>query len=302
MGEYGGVFLRRDPEARLDDYVALMSATTVAELHRVLVLGPPAASDREVSAPLAYFRKVHGADPTGSVETAMLLVTDPRWQTTAGPLIAAIDATGLVPSDDLDVLARAFVTAGDRVYWRCPDEWFCDDGIVISVDHGAPGVDDEHDVDRPTVAARVVAPALRRWAAVRLVRRDPTSWGATLGRARELGGPGGGALMRALLDIADSLPPRAVGMVRHEALQSGRSDVRQAALQHLALTDWAAARSLGMSDANAQVRRWAASLDDPSVTRPTTMAPPTDTEVGEVERRPVGPRRPPVEGQGSLFG
>lgn len=45
----------------------------------------------------------------------MLLVTDPRWRVTAGPLIDAMDATGIVPTDGLDVLARTFISAGPMV-------------------------------------------------------------------------------------------------------------------------------------------------------------------------------------------
>ena len=86
--------------------------------------------------------------------------------------------------------------------------------------------------------------------------------------AKELGGEGGGGLMRGILDSIDILSLKAKTLVRQEALKSGRSDVRQAALQQIAVLDWSLARTLGMRDANERVRRWASGLTDPA-TAPT---------------------------------
>ena len=267
----------RDPDARLDDLTALMDASTPADLHRVLVLGPPAAYEREVSMPLTYFRNAHDDDPARAAETAMLLATDPRWRFTAGPLIEAIDATGIVPPDELDLLARAFISADANVYWKCPDDWFSTIAIIISESDDPPhSLDrDAEDTDEPgpTVAARVISGGLRRWASARVVRLDPSTWADVIARAKELGGEGGGGLMRGILDSFDALPSKAKTLVRQEAMKSGRSDVRHAALQQIALLDWSLARTLGMRDANERVRRWASGLTDPAAaTTPTIGA------------------------------
>lgn len=262
----------RDPDARLDDLTALMDANTPADLHRALVLGPPAAYEREISMPLTYFRNAHDHNPARAAETAMLLATDPRWRVAAGPLIEAIDATGIITPDELDLLARAFISADANVYWKCPDEWFSTIAIIISErddpTHSLDRDAEESDEPGPTVAARGIAPGLRRWASARVVRLDPSAWAGVYARAEDLGGEGGGGLMRGILDSIDVLPSNAKTLVRQEALKSGRSDVRLAALQQIAVLDWSLARTLGMRDANERVRRWASGLADPA-TAPT---------------------------------
>ena len=265
----------KDPDARLDDLTALMDANTPADLHRALVLGPPAAYEREISMPLTYFRNAHDHNPARAAETAMLLATDPRWRVTAGPLIEAIDATGIIPPDELDLLARAFISADANVYWKCPDEWFSTIAIIISESDNPPrsldGDTEDTDEPGPAVAARVITPGLRRWASARVVRLDPSVWADVYACAKELGGEGGGGLMRGILDSLDVLPSKAKTLVCQEALKSGRSDVRQAALQQIAVLDWSLAQTLGMRDANERVRRWASGLTDPATARTPTI-------------------------------
>lgn len=70
--------------------------------------------------------------------------------------------------------------------------------------------------------------------------------------------------MRGLLDSIDALPAKARTRVRNDALKSGRSDVRHAALRQIAATDWTLARTPGMRDANERVRRWASGLTGPT--------------------------------------
>lgn len=208
----------------------------------------------------------------------MLLATDPRWRVTAGPLIEAIDATGIIPPDELDLLARAFISADANVCWKCPDEWFSTIAIIISERDDPPprSLDldaEETDEPGPTVAARGIGPGLRRWASARVVRLDPSAWADVYARAKELGGEGGGGLMRGILDSIDTLPLKARALVRQEALKSGRSEVRQAALHQIAVLDWSLARTLGMRDANERVRRWASGLTDPATAPTPTIAP-----------------------------
>ncbi len=107
----GGVIKSVNNEARLADLQLLLDARDPEELHRVLVLYPPGAFEREPMLPVVYFRNVHERREDGAVVTAMLLATDPRFRTTAGPLIAKIAETAIVPAEELDVLARAFIAA-----------------------------------------------------------------------------------------------------------------------------------------------------------------------------------------------
>ncbi len=208
----------------------------------------------------------------------MLIATDSRWSVVAGPIIEAIESTGIVPAEELDLLARAFISADTNVYWKCPDDWFSTTGFVISEVTGSP---DPHELDPknsdtsgPTVAARAIAPCLRRWAAARSLRLDPSIWHAVVARASEIGGSGGGGLMRGLLDSIESLPPEGRSLVGRMALKSGRADVRHEALRQLAHTDWALARMLGLRDANERVRRWASDLVDPSTLSAASEKPP----------------------------
>ena len=262
--DHGGMSRSRDLDARLVDLLALMGARTPDDLHRALVFGPLGAYEGEVSMPLSYFRNAHADVAARAIETAMLLVTDPRWRVASGPLIQAIDATGIVPSAELDLLAESFVRADAKVYWKCPAHWFSTSEIHTSESAERVGSSDAEPEPRQTVAARVVSPALRRWGSARVVRLNPLAWADVYARSTELGGEAGGALLRGLLDSIDALPAKAGTLVRTEALKSGRSDVRHAALQQIAAVDWSLAQTIGRRDTNERVRRWALGLKGPT--------------------------------------
>lgn len=177
-----------DVEARLEDMTALGTAASPDELHRALMLRPPAAFEREHSVPLNYFVRAHERGPAAAVTTAMLLVTDPRWVPVAQRLMRAIAATGIVSDDDLDLLAEVFVVAGPQVYWACPDGWLDGPRVVIDFDDGPTPIsvdgtstEDDHP---PTVVARAVPGGARRWAAEYMIRRTPERWAQLRNRAR----------------------------------------------------------------------------------------------------------------------
>jgi hypothetical protein len=140
---------RPDVDSRLRDMAALGSARDASELWRALVLAPPAAYEREPMMPVCYFTSVHDHDREGAVQTAMLLVTDRRWVPASGPLMTALEATGLIGVDELDLLAQTFVAAGPEVYWRCPDDWFTGPEIVIDLDGSVGEVPEPPDQDEP---------------------------------------------------------------------------------------------------------------------------------------------------------
>lgn len=225
---------------RMEDLVALSTAGTADELHRRLVLMPMV--DRNPSdsfEPLCLFRQYHQDNPAGAVTTALLLVTDRRWRRAVGRIIAGVDASGLVRDDDLDLLAEAFLRAGESLYWRVPDEWFAAGfeivlgdlgGNVDLDDEAAPvGADDEDWDPASTVTTREIRPPLRRWAAARLVRRQSQRWGAVQGQARELDPRSGAAVMRGLLDCRDVLPESTNDLLRRTAAEWPQADVRRAA-------------------------------------------------------------------------
>ena len=210
----------------------LLDAATTDELHRALVLFAPACQEREPALAVALFRGVHEGAADGAAVTALLLMTDDRWSVTARPVAARLEATGLVPDDELDLLARAFVAAGDTVHWACPADWFDGPEIVIAFDDDDDLDGEDHELpadDREVVVARRVTTGLRRWAAARLVRSDPGRWGALLGLARSLGGARGGAVMLGLLDERTILTDPAARLIETAALQWTRRDVRAAA-------------------------------------------------------------------------
>jgi hypothetical protein len=202
---------RADPDDLAAELVELWSAPTAEELHRVLVLHPPFHRGANAFEPYQLLSKHHEIEPTGSVVTAMLLVTDPRWRDGAGNLLRQIEQSGMLDDDQLDLLAEAFLAAGEALFWAVPDHWFSAIGIVIEVGD-VEEADDEavvetEEVDGPTVARREVYPPLRRWAAGRLVGRRPESWVQVLARTGEVDARAGAAVMSGLLDVVDVLKP-----------------------------------------------------------------------------------------------
>lgn len=70
--------------------------------------------------PFVLLSKHHERDAAGSPVTAMLMVTDIRWRDGAGKLIRQIEQSGMVDDGALDLLAEAFLAAGDALFWEVP--------------------------------------------------------------------------------------------------------------------------------------------------------------------------------------
>lgn len=220
----------------LHELVALSSAGSVAEFRRRLITLPSAGGNpADAFEPLCLLDQYHKANGDGVAETALLLVTDRRWRHATGRLIQGIASSGLVPDEELDLLAQAFLAADGYLYWHAPNAWF-EGGVEIELE---PGVDDEvgseHDTevgggdDRPVVVGREVRPPLQRWAADRLARADPAAWAAILRRGRELNARAGAAILRGLLDAIDALPAATQALLCDLAAQWPQQGVRQAA-------------------------------------------------------------------------
>ena len=223
--------------SRLDDLVALHSAEDADELRRSLILFP-AAPGNSASAfePWCLLHAAHKDNPDGAVATALLLLTDRRWRNATGRLIRRIEESDLLSADHLDLLARTFLAAGTQVYWEVPTDWFGGPAIVIDFDQdgttdevpAGDELDDDVD-DRPVFVARDVRPPLRRWAAERAVRAEPSSWSALTERAGELDVRSGAAVMRGILDSIDVLAPRARDFVLGVAGRWPHREIRETA-------------------------------------------------------------------------
>lgn len=165
-----------DPEACLGELVLLWTAASADALHRVLVLHPYARESADAFEPIALLTKHHATEPATSVATATLLLTDRRWRGGVGQLVRGITDSGLRTPEQLDGLALAFLAADRYVYWPVPDAWFTAESVALVVSDDVGEDADEAVSEGPAVAARDVAPPLRRWAAARLVAREPAAW------------------------------------------------------------------------------------------------------------------------------
>lgn len=219
------------PEDVGEEFFDLWAAKTPDDLRRVLVLYPPVRRSSNAFEPYQLLSKHHRIDPSSSAVTAMLMVTDVRWRNGAGNLMRQIEESGIVDDGELDLLAEAFLAAGDALFWEVPDEWF-DGGIVIALDEADQQAVDEvveeaDDDEQPTVARRPVYPPLRRWAAGRLVRRRPARWAEVFSRARHLNARDATATVSGLLDAIAVLGPDSQEFLIAEAVRWPQQSVRR---------------------------------------------------------------------------
>ena len=250
------------------EFVDLWGAATADALHRVLVLHQPFRSTADAFEPFQLLAKHHEEEPQTSTVTALLLLTDPRWSKSVSRLVREIAGSGMISDDDLDLLARTFVTGDEYVYWRLPEAWLGDDQwteIDLGDSFGEPTeTGAASDEEQPTVAARRVYPPLRRWAATHLVARDATTWGALFSTAHRRGGRFGAAVMAGLLDAIDYLTEPAQKLIIDTAVDWPQAGVRKRALGLLAdRGNRQAAYGIARRDASKSVRRWAPALLEP---------------------------------------
>lgn len=225
----------QDDWSPLDDLVALHTADDAGELHRrLLCFGDGGGNKADAFEPWCLLRQFHTDDPDGAVVTALLLLTDRRWRNATGRLVRRIEESGLVPYDQLDLLAQTFLAAGPQVYREAPRDWFDGPAIVLDADepHDVDVMEDEETGDPddgPVVFAREVRPPLRRWAAGRAVQSDPCCWGALVQQARQVDPRGGAAIIHGLVDSIDLLAPAARGFVLDLAESWPHRKLREAA-------------------------------------------------------------------------
>lgn len=263
FGRYG-VPVRYSPEEQQWDLGMLLGATTPDELHRALVLRPPAVG-REPTLPVTLLRQVHEVGSEEVAATLVLLATDPRFSAVTG-LTAALAGTGLVPGEVVDLVADAFAVAGESLWWACPEEWFGDEhtiDLVIAADAESQADTIAEDEAGSAVVERTVTTDARRWAVTHIVARDPERWPALYRMASDAGPRVAPGVWLGLLDAADAIGQQASSIIERAALESGDATVRLASLRQLAARDPQGAAALARRDPNARVRSRADSLAAP---------------------------------------
>ncbi len=271
-----------DSDGLFTEFFDLWTADTADDLHRVLALYQPIRSSSDWFEPYQLLARHHKSEPHTSTVTATLLLTDSRWRKGVSQLVRRIADSGMIDIADLDMLAVTFATADDHVYWEIPESWLGDESVVIHIEHDAIDTDegvDEAQGDETVATAPRVHPPLRRWAAARLVARDPTAWEELFVSALDRPGADGTAILSGLLDESDHLPGPAQGIVIDAGTDWPRAGVRKHALERLAeLGDRHTAYTLALADASARIRRWApALLETETAARDEPVAPSVET-------------------------
>jgi hypothetical protein len=280
-------------DAALSEVANLWLAPTADALHRILLLHPPILETADSYEPFALLSQHHESEPAGSAATATLLLTDRRWRKGVAQLVRRIADSGIIGDDELDLLARTFLTADDAVYWQVPADWFADEAItiVLSDDDGDDPDREPADAQKAVVARREIFPPLRRWAASRVLAQDPATWPMLLARAAELNARDSAAVMAGVLDSLDVLPPAAQRLLIDKAKTWPQQGVRRAAFDFILARDGKqAAYLLARDDPNAKIRAWASTL----VRSESQSAP--DDEPASSDREP-----PDASEQSTLF-
>lgn len=287
-----------DVDVAFAEFADLWSAETADQLHQILVLHAPSRRSADSFEPFQLLAKHHRTEPATSLTTATLLLTDLRWRNGVGQLARQIADGDILEPDALDLLAETFLSADEFVYWRVPAAWFGDDDIEIDLTHGSdPGPESQStDSDlEPTVARRSVFPPLRRWAAARIVRLEPTAWSHVFARAREIDRRSGAALMSGLLDAIDATAAPTQRLLIDAAVKWPNEAVRRLGLALIADRDGPQdAYDRAHNDPNARVRSWAQSI---------IGAEPVEASKANGTANPGGDARPssPVQRQSPLF-
>jgi hypothetical protein len=232
------------------------------------------------------FQRLHRDRPAHALGTAQLICTDLRWRRVTAPLIVDIEQSGILDEGDLDQLADGFLWE-DKLGWPVPEQWLRDGTVRVRRGRHKPG-------RTAVVIDRMIPPPLRRWAAARIVARDPRRAADVLVRIDGMDAGAGDATMAGLLDAAISLPTEARVALTELGCAWPNGTVRLRALKLLAETDRESALRGAAADASATVRAWGKKL---ASQLPLPDRPAEDRVAAE--RQP--PTRQAAEPQPSLF-
>jgi hypothetical protein len=270
------------------ELVALHGAESPGALQRVLVM-PGRHSDTLPDEACWAFRRAHGQDDTGLVESAVLAVTHHRWQKVARRLLDGLEEDGVL-GGAVDVLGTAFLE-GDVVPVTVPGSWLVEFYVQRHGDRYGP-----LDPARTFTLERRLPPQVRRWAAA---RQAGTREGVArvLRRALRMDSRHGAAAVLGLVDGTEGLGDTDALELLELAADWPSPDVRLTALQRLASRGLQSeALDRAATDRAVHVRRWAM-RNGQTPMRHDDAPRPDHTDLQEVA---AVPDRAPV--QPSLFG
>ncbi len=270
----------------LEDSARVSGAATPDSLWRYLAGNVHLRAMPNTFEAVCAFQRLHRDRPAHALRTAQLICTDLRWRRVTAPLIVDIEQSGILDDRALDQLADGFLWEG-QLGWPVPEQWLREG--TVRVRRGA------HKAVRTAVVVdRMVPPPLRRWAAARVVTRDPRRAADVLVRIGEMEAGDGDPTMTGLLDAAISLPPEARVAMTELGCAWTNGTVRLRALKLLAETDRETALRGAAADASATVRAWGQKLASPP-RRPDRRA------GNRAAAEPHAPARQAAEPQPSLF-
>lgn len=236
----------------LEDSARISGAATPDTLWRYLAGNVHLRAMPNTFEAVCAFQRLHRDRPAHALRTAQLILTDLRWRRVTAPLIVDIEESGILDERALDQLADGFLWE-DTLVWPVPEQWLRDG--TVRVRRGS------HKRGRTAVVIdRMIPPPLRRWAAARIVRRQPRRAVDVLERIGGMDAGAGDATMAGLLDAAASLPPEARVALTELGCAWPNGTVRLRALKLLAETDREAALRGAATDASATVRGWGQKL------------------------------------------
>lgn len=246
----GALVEARVLDGPLAELVALHGAGSPVELQRVLVI-PGRRTDTLPDEACWAFGRAHGEDDTGLVESAVLAVTNHRWQKVARRLLERLAEEGVLDGAHADVLSVAFLEA-DVVPVTIPGSWL----VEFYLQRRGEGYG-RLDPAKTFTLERRLTPQVRRWAAA---RHAETREGIArvLRRALRMDSRHGAAAILGLVDGTDGLGDTEALQVLELAADWPSPDVRLAALQRLATRGLCSeALDRAATDRAAHIRRWA---------------------------------------------
>lgn len=270
----------------LEDSARISGAATPDSLWRYLAGNVHLRAMPNTFEPVCAFQRLHRDRPAHALRTAQLILTDLRWRRVTAPLVVDIEQSGILSEGDLDRLADGFLWE-DTLAWPVPEQWLRDGTVRVGRGSHKPG-------RTAVVIDRMIPPPLRRWAAARIVGRQPRRAADVLERVGGMDAGAGDATMAGVLDAAASLPPDARAELTELGCAWPNGTVRLRALKLWAETDREAALRGAAADASATVRAWGQKL--------ASQLPLPGRPAGDrVAAGPHTPARQAPEPQPSLF-
>jgi hypothetical protein len=241
-----------DDDAPLEELAAIEDAE---ELCRQLLASSWGwgSSTRHTEA-VELLARVFGSGGFPASFVALLVITCRRWDRVTSRLIAAVEESGLLAGDNLDELSELVLS--HELVISYPLAWVSPQWLDIDLSDGTSRTStvdkDELGEHRPSFE-----PPLRRWAAQRALRADPTRLDELLAAAEELEPRQRDGLIHGLLDAPGLLDLTTRRRLIGRGLRTAQASVRRTALDRLCELDGPEkARRRARIDSNASVRAW----------------------------------------------